>query len=141
MILGRGHDSAVDWWGLGILIYEMIARVPPFMARPERICAKILNNRPTFSYIFSVEAKDIITQLLAKNPIDRLGNIDGGAERIKKHPWFRKIDWEQLIQQKLPAPYVPSLKSADDLTNFVMTLEPDPSQPVPITNCGWDEEF
>ena len=138
-ILGRGYDTAVDWWGLGILIYEMIAHVPPFAGSPKQICGKILTEAPSFDHRFSESAKDLIKKLCAKNPHKRLRN----ANAVREHKYFveSKFDWEELRDFKLEAPDKPELKKDDDLRNFKISLKPDPSKPVPVDNPEWAKNF
>jgi serum/glucocorticoid-regulated kinase 2 len=60
------------------------------------------------------ECKDLIKKLFQKNPEKRLGSKDGAIE-LKKHPWFKKVDWDRLVQKKITAPFVPVLKGLTDL--------------------------
>ena len=142
-ILGRGYDTGVDWWGLGILIYEMIAHVPPFMGSPDQICEKILTQAPRFNNRFTKSVQNLINKLCAKNPHQRLGNVKDGANAIRKHPYFieNKFDWEALQNLKLEAPHKPVLKSDDDLSNFKISLKPDPSKPAPVDDPIWAKDF
>ena len=142
-ILGRGYDTGVDWWGLGILIFEMIAHVPPFMGSPDQICEKILTQSPRFNNKFSKPVQDLITRLCVKNPNQRLGTIKDGADAIRNHKYFtgQAFSWKDLQSQKIKAPYIPTLKSDDDLANFKISLKPDPSKPAPVDNPVWARAF
>ena len=137
IILGRGYDTSVDWWSVGILIYEMLTKVPPFVGSPEMVCEKILTKQPKFSYLVSKEARDLITQFLNKNPSDRLQK----REQIMNHSWFDNFDWISLRNCTMQAPYIPQVKSAKDLSNFHISLKPDASIPTAIDNAEWAEEF
>ena len=78
MLIGNGHDYTVDWWALGILVYEMIVGIPPFFHR---------NKHKIF---VSEDAKDLILRLLDKNKSTRLGA--NGIDEILNHPWFSNLD-------------------------------------------------
>jgi serine/threonine protein kinase len=121
MLIGNGHDYTVDWWALGILIYEMIVGIPPFFHRNKNKMyhfikeSKVNFPDPIKHKIFvSTEAKDIILKLLDKNKRTRLGA--NGIEEILSHPFFASIDIEALMQKKLTPPYIP--ESSDDLAYF-----------------------
>lgn len=119
IIQSKGHGKAVDWWALGILIYEMLAGYPPFYdENPFGIYQKILAGKIEFPRHFDVAAKDLIKKLLSADRSKRIGNLKGGAEDIKKHKWFRGFDWEALLQRSVPAPIVPEVRSPGDTRNF-----------------------
>jgi len=119
IIQSKGHGKAVDWWALGILIFEMLAGYPPFYDdNPFGIYEKILGGRIQFPAHFDPNAKDLIRKLLAADRTRRLGNLKGGAADIKNHKWFRGVDWEQLYQKKIVAPIIPEVKHAGDTVYF-----------------------
>merc|ERR1712028_293196 len=92
IIQSKGHGKAVDWWALGILIYEMLAGYPPFYdENPFGIYQKILAGKIEFPRHFDVHAKDLIKKLLTADRSKRLGNLKAGAEDVKKHKWFRNF--------------------------------------------------
>uniref|UniRef100_A0A7R9UVA8 Uncharacterized protein n=1 Tax=Diacronema lutheri TaxID=2081491 RepID=A0A7R9UVA8_DIALT len=119
IIQSRGHGKAVDWWALGILIYEMLAGYPPFYDEdPLGIYQKILEGKIKFPWHFDRHSKDVIKRLLTADLTKRIGNLKGGADDIKKHKWFVGLDWEQLHAKELSAPILPEVKSKDDTSNF-----------------------
>ena len=119
IILSKGYNKAVDWWALGIMIYEMIHGVPPFYDDDQVVLFRnIVSGRLSFTPSFSLECRDLIRSLLHKNPAKRLGNLNGGAEDVKNHPWFKGFDWEALKKRKTDVPYVPYIESEDDTSNF-----------------------
>ena len=119
IIQSKGHGKAVDWWALGILIYEMLAGYPPFYdEHPFGIYEKILAGRIDFPKHFDIHAKDLIKRLLTADRTKRIGNLKNGADDIKKHKWFRGIDWGSLERREIPAPIVPDVKSEYDTHNF-----------------------
>jgi len=124
IILSKGHGKAVDWWALGILMYEMLAGYPPFYDEdPLGIYQKILEGKIKFPWHFDRHSKDLIKKLLTADLTKRLGNLKGGAEDIKKHKWFNAANptpWETFVNDSLSLqpPIKPVVTSQDDASNF-----------------------
>lgn len=132
IIQSKGHGKAVDWWALGVLLFEMLAGYPPFFDdNPFGVYEKILAGRIHFPSHFDADAKDLVRKLLAADRTQRLGNLKGGAEDVKNHPYFLSIDWQQLLECKLRAPIVVRAKSEGDASNFE-TYEEVEEQPVSV---------
>lgn len=117
----KGHDHAVDWWACGVLIYEMIVGFPPFYHQNQKTMYDLIEKYPVrfpdpikHGIPMSDEAKDIILQLLEKDPKKRLG-YSKGIEEIIKHEWFQDIDIDKLLNKELKAPFIPKL--SEDLTD------------------------
>jgi len=124
IVTGQGHGRAVDWWTLGVLIYEMLASFPPFFDdEPIETYRKIIRGRVKFPRYFTPEARDLIRGLLRNKPTKRLGILKGGADNIRKHGWFYQFSWEQLHKGNLKAPIVNKVKNNRDLSNFVNSEE------------------
>jgi len=119
VIQSKGHGKAVDWWALGVLIFEMLAGYPPFHdENPFGIYQKVLAGRIDFPKHFDVKAKDLIKRLLTQDRAKRFGCLKNGADDLKKHKWYKAIDWELLVKRESPAPYIPKVKAADDVSRF-----------------------
>ena len=119
VILNEGHDWAVDYWALGILIYEMTAGAPPFYADdPMEVYEKILSGHVSFPSHFSRGISDLIKKLLKTYQSKRLGRTKGGTAAVMKHKWFSGFDWDALLNRRLSAPIIPNLKDAEDTSNF-----------------------
>ncbi|CAL9734188.1 flippase kinase 1 [Monosporozyma servazzii] len=105
VIRGNGHTAAVDWWTLGILIYEMLYGKTPFKgANTNETFSNILKNEPSFSSSnidISRHCKDLVKKLLCKNEGKRLGSKMGAAD-IKRHPFFKKVQWSFSRNQEPP---------------------------------------
>lgn len=119
IILNKGHGKAVDWWALGILIYEMLAGYPPFYADDRmQLYQAILAGKLEFPRHMKKEARDLISRLLTSDLSRRIGNLKAGAKDIRNHPWFKGFDWEALLNRTIPAPITFSLKGEDDTSMF-----------------------
>ncbi len=119
IIQSKGHGKAVDWWALGILIFEMLAGYPPFFDdNPFGIYEKILACKLSFPSHFDPDAKDLIRRLLTPDISKRLGNLRAGAEDVKNHQWFASINWQKIHERQVPAPIVPVLAHPGDTRNF-----------------------
>lgn len=119
IIQSKGHGRAVDWWALGILIFEMLAGYPPFYdENPFGIYQKVLAGRIDFPKHFDVKAKDLIKRLLTHDRAKRFGCLKNGADDIQKHKWYKGMDWEQLNARMIKPSYIPAVKAADDTSMF-----------------------
>lgn len=122
---GQGYNKVIDWWTLGVLLYEMLSGLPPFYDEvTDKMYQKILTDPLVFGPDIGAEARSILTSLLNRDPTKRLGV--NGAEEIKKHPFFEKhIDFKKLLQKKIQPPFKPSVASPVDVSNFdtVFTTE------------------
>ncbi|XP_074989819.1 cAMP-dependent protein kinase catalytic subunit PRKX isoform X2 [Calonectris borealis] len=101
VIQSKGHGRAVDWWALGILIFEMLSG-------------------------------DLIKKLLVVDRTRRLGNMKNGADDVKRHRWFRSIDWDAVPQRKLKPPIVPKVSNDGDTSNFEAYPEDDWNKTPPV---------
>ena len=119
IILNEGHDLAVDYWALGVLIFEMVVGAPPFYAEdPMEVYEKILSGNPVMPSFFTRNLADLIKKLLRSQQGKRLGNTRGGTAAVVKHKWFSSFDWAGLETGDMTPPYKPALSGKDDVTNF-----------------------
>uniref|UniRef100_A0A672H294 Protein kinase C n=1 Tax=Salarias fasciatus TaxID=181472 RepID=A0A672H294_SALFA len=115
------YGPSVDWWALGVLMYEMMAGQPPFEADNEDdLFESILHDDVLYPVWLSKEAVSILRAFMTKSPNKRLGCVvaQGLEEAIKLHPFFREIDWTLLEQRKIRPPFKPRIKTKRDVNNF-----------------------
>ncbi|XP_064416162.1 serine/threonine-protein kinase N2 isoform X2 [Latimeria chalumnae] len=113
------YTRAVDWWGLGVLIYEMLVGESPFPGDDEEeVFDSIVNDEVRYPRFLSTEAISIMRRLLRRNPDRRLGASERDAEDVKKHLFFRSVDWNALLAKKVKPPFVPTIKGREDVSNF-----------------------
>ncbi|XP_034394885.1 serine/threonine-protein kinase N1-like isoform X1 [Cyclopterus lumpus] len=121
VLTDTSYTRAVDWWGLGVLVYEMLVGESPFPGDDEEeVFDSIVNDEVRYPRFLSTEAIGVMRRLLRRNPERRLGSGEKDAEDVKKQPFFRGIDWEDLLQRKLPPPFVPTIGGKEDVSNFDM---------------------
>ena len=120
LLLGQGYTKAVDWWTLGVLLYEMLTGLPPFYSEDvNEMYRKILQDPLRFGDEVSPDARHLLTLLLNRDPAQRLGSGPNGAADIKAHPFFAKhVDFKRLLAKKVQPPFKPSVASAIDTSNF-----------------------
>ncbi|CAH1981370.1 unnamed protein product [Acanthoscelides obtectus] len=119
----QGHDIAVDWWSVGVLTYELLTGASPFTVEGERntqqeISRRILRTTPPIPDYLGREVSDFISKLLVKDPRRRLGGGEEDAKELKRHSFFKSLDWEKLARKEIPAPFKPIIKNELDVSNF-----------------------
>lgn len=117
----KPYGRSVDWWAFGVLIYEMHLGQAPFRGHTEDdIFDSILHDPIHFprSNNLSRDGEKIIIHLLNKDPARRLGSGPGDAADVKAHPYFRGVNWEDIMQKRIPPPFVPKIKHQKDVSNF-----------------------
>lgn len=146
VIQSLGHGTAVDWWALGILLFEFLTGYPPFWHQQpmeiykqyhspsslssispiiqsnisHRIISKPIVFPPTSSSspVISAAARDLIRGLCTVDRSCRLGNISGGAARVKAHPFFFGVRWDDIYYRKYRGPIIPPIRYKGDSQCF-----------------------
>ena len=137
IILNKGHGKPVDWWTCGILLYEMIAGIDPFSDDdPMMVYQKILKGKIKFPSGFDSNAKSLIKHLLDQDLTKRYGNLKNGVKDITGHRFFKNFEWNKLLEKDLPPPYIPKVKSNNDISNF--SEYPDSDNPAVAIDKGED---
>jgi len=126
VILRQPYGKAVDWWSMGIILYEFLTSVPPFSGNtPEDLFFNVINGEIMWPeeddelIHISSDAKNLIECLLTHDPLRRLGG--NGAIELKQHPFFLNLDWDNLLRNK--ADFIPQLDGPDDTSYFDTRIE------------------
>ncbi|XP_031225496.1 serine/threonine-protein kinase N3 isoform X3 [Mastomys coucha] len=115
----EAYTRAVDWWGLGVLLYEMLVGECPFPGdTEEEVFECIVNADVPYPHFLSVQGLELIRKLLQKSPEKRLGAGEQDAEEIKVQPFFRTTNWQALLARTVQPPFVPTLCGPADLRYF-----------------------
>lgn len=111
MLRRVGHGKSVDWYLLGVLLYEMLVGSPPyFSGNKEELFHNIINGPLKLPRSISQEAKNLMVSLLNRNPTKRLGAGPEGANEIMKHKFFESLNWDDVINKRTNPPK-PRLRS------------------------------
>ncbi|XP_059214695.1 microtubule-associated serine/threonine-protein kinase 3 [Centropristis striata] len=118
VILRQGYGKPVDWWAMGIILYEFLVGCVPFFGdTPEELFGQVISdeiNWPEGEDAPPADSQELITLLLRQSPLERMGT--GGAAEVKQHQFFHNLDWNSLLRQK--AEFIPQLESEDDTSYF-----------------------
>ncbi|KAJ3161125.1 Serine/threonine kinase [Geranomyces michiganensis] len=115
----KPYGRAVDWWAFGVLIYEMLLGQSPFRGEDEEeIFEAILEDEILYPVNMAKDAVSLLQKLLTKDPAKRLGGGKTDADDIKKHAFFKGMDWDAMLQLQLSPPYFPKITSPTDVSNF-----------------------
>ncbi|XP_053100146.1 microtubule-associated serine/threonine-protein kinase 2 isoform X3 [Hemicordylus capensis] len=118
VILRQGYGKPVDWWAMGVILYEFLVGCVPFFGdTPEELFGQVISDEiawPEGDEALPPDAQDLIGKLLRQNPMERLGT--GSAFEVKQHRFFKDLDWNGLLRQK--AEFIPQLESEDDTSYF-----------------------
>ncbi|ORZ11435.1 kinase-like domain-containing protein [Absidia repens] len=119
VIQSKGYGKAVDWWSLGVLVYEMLAGQPPFYDDDHlKLYEKILAGKIRWPSYFDPAAVSLLRKLLTADLSKRFGNLKAGSDDIKRHAWFEGVDFHLLLAKQIRAPYVPNIRGDGDASHF-----------------------
>lgn len=107
-----GHGKAVDWWSLGALMYDMLTGLPPFTAENRKKTIEIiLKGKLNLPAYLTADARDLIRRLMKRQVAQRLGAGQADAAAVRAHPFFKLVNWEDVLARRLEPPIKPILVS------------------------------
>lgn len=139
ILLSKGHDKNADWWSVGILLYEMLTGQAPFThANRQKLQQRIIQEKVKLPPYLSSEVHTLLRGLLQKDPLKRLGSGPSGGDEIKKHKWFRSINWKKLDGREIEPKFKPDVSGKDCTANFdrCWTTMPADDSPAPTPTAG-----
>lgn len=114
-----GHGKAVDWWSLGALMFDMLTGVPPFTAETrKKTIETILKSKLFIPGYLTPDARDLVRRLLKRVVHQRLGYGPEDADAVRGHPFFKHVNWDDVLARRLEPPIKPVLRSEDDVSQF-----------------------
>jgi serine/threonine protein kinase len=128
-LTGTGYGKSCDWWAVGVLGYEMLTGRNPFDDEggdAQKTVRNVLRQRVQFpESLLDADAKAVgfVRDLLQRKVVNRLGCRMDGAQEVMRHRWFSDMDWRGLLRKEVPAPWVPHLSSATDVSHFDGALQ------------------
>jgi RAC serine/threonine-protein kinase len=134
------YGRSVDWWGVGVVLYEMLCgRLPFYAEKHEQLFELILRGQLRYPSKLSAAAKELLAGLLVKNPNRRLGGGPEDWREIQVAEFFKPIDWDKLYRKEIEPPFKPQLRSETDTTYFdseftqgKVVLTPPPARDGPL---------
>lgn len=125
VVASKPYNKSVDWWSLGVLIFEMLTGYTPFYSQTHmKTYEKILRCDVQYPTYLSPKVVNLLQRLITKNLSQRLGNTNGGAIDIKAHPWFAEVVWEKLLNRSIETPYEPPIQAGvGDTSQFELYQE------------------
>eukprot|EP00594_Rhizosolenia_setigera_P017084 CAMPEP_0178959008 /NCGR_PEP_ID=MMETSP0789-20121207/12000_1 /TAXON_ID=3005 /ORGANISM="Rhizosolenia setigera, Strain CCMP 1694" /LENGTH=787 /DNA_ID=CAMNT_0020641859 /DNA_START=498 /DNA_END=2861 /DNA_ORIENTATION=+ len=123
IILSKGHDKGVDYWALGVLVYEMLVGRSPFYSYGTdqvSLFKRIVQVKYSFppGGLVNNLAQDLIQRLIVRRQSNRFGCLARGDMDIRDHSWLSFIDVDKLLKKKIPAPWIPQIRDPLDVSNF-----------------------
>jgi len=143
IIASVGHNKAVDYWAIGVLIYEMLVGKTPFYeegAGQHDLFKRIVKGQYEIPNSVDDDAKDLIQKLLVRHQTKRLGNKCGGSRCVKDHAWFKDVKWSCLTRKELKAPWLPTIKDPFDSSYFSAVDGGENNRPGFFQRLPWVEQ-
>ncbi|KAI0485195.1 kinase-like protein [Xylariaceae sp. FL0804] len=143
IVLGQKYGKSVDWWSFGALGYDLMTGNPPFRGgNNAKIQQNIVKQKLVLPYFLSADAKDLVVRLLKKDPAKRLGsNMPKDLQTIKKHRFFRKIDWKRLAAREMEPPIQPMITDPELAENFAPEFTELSLSPLIATKEPWSSDL
>ncbi|CAR28846.1 ZYRO0F13310p [Zygosaccharomyces rouxii] len=139
------YTKAVDWWAFGVLLYQMLLCQSPFSGDDEdEVFNAILTDEPLYPIDMAGDIVQIFQGLLTKDPVKRLGAGTRDAQEVMEEPFFRNINFDDILNLRVRPPYVPEIKSPEDTSFFEQefTSAPPTLTPLPsVLDTKQQEEF
>ncbi|KAK9762287.1 Serine/threonine kinase [Basidiobolus ranarum] len=136
ILLEQRYGRAVDWWAFGVLIYEMLLGQSPFHGEDEdEIFDAILEDEVLYPTNMSRDSVSLIQKLLTRDPEKRLGSGRSDAEEIKRHPFFRGVNWDDIMNKRIDPPFRPKITSRTDISNFDSEFTREKPVLTPVQNA------
>jgi CRP-like cAMP-binding protein len=145
LITSAGHTTSLDWWTLGILMFELMTGSAPFESdHPSQTYTRILKGIDKVRFPSAVQGAcaDLVKALCRAHPAERLPMRPGGVPNVKNHKWYQSFNWEALRTLSMTPPFKPKCKSSRDLENFKQD-RPEKVTPMEYVDdgSGWDDGF
>ncbi|CEJ58582.1 Putative Protein kinase C [Penicillium brasilianum] len=119
ILLDKKYGRAVDWWAFGVLIYQMLLQQSPFRGEDEdEIYDAILADEPLYPIHMPRDSVSILQKLLTREPELRLGSGPTDAQEVMSHAFFRNVNWDDIYHKRVPPPFIPTISSPTDTSNF-----------------------
>ncbi|CAI5758641.1 unnamed protein product [Candida verbasci] len=119
IVAGKNYNRSVDWWAFGVLLFQMLLCQSPFKGDDEDdIFNAIEHDEVKYPISLSRQTVLVLQALLTKDPSQRLGSGPRDAEEIMEHPYFHDVNFDDVLNCRIPAPYIPEIQSEHDYSNF-----------------------
>ncbi|CAE7338145.1 for [Symbiodinium natans] len=144
VIAMTGHSHAVDWWMLGVLIFELMTGSSPFGAPSQmEIYEKVLNGINAVEFPPQLlQCEDLCKAMCENEPWNRLPMLPGGAQNLKAHAWYKgSFDWDKFEEFTLDPPFAPEVRGKKELANFAVHPDQLPRFIEYVDNGSWDQDF